>query len=458
MKNIFLFTLGKYFNYLLLFIRGVLLSLVLDVSSYAKWGIVMYILAYYTLFWFGIPNIVLTKLKDYELGSKQSSLMAGSSFVFVFIISLIYLPIIILSDYFNFFDKNELNYYVVFLIIILSVLNEISRNIARYNNHYLSIWLSDFFSIIPLIILLLLVPEYFTVNYAIWTLAFSSLLSFLILISKIKFLIDPEDFNPYLKLIYSIGVPLLIFNFSSYLLLIIVRYFLLQNYDDIVIANFNFGWLITNSIFLGLNVINWYLYPTLLKNLTNNTIKSPKRINHTQFLLFQVLFSFIIIIFLPPLFEFIIENFYTKYPESIIHFKYLLITQFIFYFTFYSSTYLVIMKKNKTLILSGFFASVFFVIGIFLTLNVFGEVRLTWLYYLLLSSALLFFTLLYINSITEGNILIIALSIICFISYGLVNNLLLKIILSLIFFVITIRLHKIIKTLINKIKYELNNI
>ena len=162
--NIFKFTFFKYLNFILLFIRGTLLSLTLGYEDYALWGIVMFVSSYHSIAGFGIPKIILTKLKDNNSIIYYSK-MVGSSSISIIILGLIYSLLYVFIS--NFIDITFQNNLSVFNLIILSCLlltNEVFMNAARYKKLYNIIILAEFTSIFPLLLLLLFFPHLASVN------------------------------------------------------------------------------------------------------------------------------------------------------------------------------------------------------------------------------------------------------------------------------------------------------
>ena len=164
----------------------------------------------------------------------------------------------------------------------------------------------------------------------------------------VSFIFDISDLPPFFKLILNLGIPLLLFNYSSYLIFILLRYYVLDNFDDVIVSNFNFGWFIANAFVVLLNTFNWYLYPIILRNLS---VKNSRNFNFHEFFYLQILISLFVISISIPAFEFITTNYYTKFELSTIHFKYILICQLVFYLSTYSSSYLIAIDKKKGLIL-----------------------------------------------------------------------------------------------------------
>ncbi len=457
MKSIFFYTVGKYLNYLLLFVRGILLAATFDYATYASWGIVMYVLSYFPIFGLGIPNIVLTNLKDFEVNSDECAKLAGSSILFIIYLCGIYLSIVFLLQITSFLQLDIINYYVLTLLVALYLIVDVLRNVARYSNRYLAIWTTEFFAIIPLLLLLVFKPVEITLNLSVSVITISTLLGMFILLKATRVIFKINDFVPFVRLIWKLGIPLLLYNYASYLLFLILRYFVLYSYDDTTVANFNFGWLIANGVILGLNIINWYFYPSLLKNLSAKN--DPKfRISQKEIFAIQFLIAAVVLGLIPLIFEFLVTGYFTKYQYSITHFKYLLTSQLIFYLAYYPSTLLVVEERNRVLIKSGLMVSGIFAITIWVNNSIGGQIELFLLYSLLIVSTILFYFYLSYSTIWKGPRLPFFISIVSLLLLGLINNPWYKIVVFGVVLIIGVLWIDQIKSFMKKIKYELGSI
>ena len=146
------------------------------------------------------------------------------------------------------------------------------------------------------------------------------------------------------------------FNYASYIIFILLRYFVLEKYDDQVISNFNFGWFISNAIVMGISTVTWYFYPMLLKNLKEFNKKNKFSFDDLYYL--QLVVSLFLLVF-NSFFKYFTYNFYDKFELSLIHFRFVLISQLIFYLSTYPSSFLIANDKKKELILSGIISAKF---------------------------------------------------------------------------------------------------
>lgn len=447
--NILKFTFFKYLNFILLFARGALLSLVLSYEDYATWGVIMFVASYHSIAGFGIPKIILTKLKDNNSITYYSK-MVGSSIISVITLGLIYYLLYLILI--NLLDIN-LQYDISILnLIILSCLlliNEVFMNAARGKNFYIVIILAEFSSILPLLIFLIIFPENASVNSCLIIYLISVVISIIIYTFYVSMIFNFKNLSPFFKLILNLGIPLLLFNYSSYLIFILFRYFILDNYNDIIVSNFNFGWFIANAFVLMLNTFNWYLYPMILRNLST---KSNKIFNFHEFFYLQIIISLIITCISIPVFEFITTNYYSKFAFSTIHFKFILISQLIYYLSTYSSSYLVAIDKKRGLVFSGLFSGLFFICYLSLiTLN------LNNIYYGLIFSSVIFLFLISYNINFIGHKIVFYLLSLFFASLSLIeNNYIFLILLCLSFLILVINFN-FFKSVIIKIKNESNN-
>jgi len=381
------FTILKYINFILLFIRGYLLSFFLSYESYAVWGIVMFVISYHSIAGFGIPKIVLTKLKDNHSPSYFSQLL-GTSIFYIICLAVLYIILYnFCALYIDFNIDNNLSVEALVILSALLLINDSFLNAARYKKLYKLIIICETVSIIPLIIALLILGSQILVIECIYVLIGSIILSISIYSFYVDFKLRIKNFIPYLDLIRNLGIPLLFFNYASYFIFILLRYFVLDSYNEEIISYFNFGWFIGNAIVMGISTITWYFYPMLLKNLKKSENKN--RFSFDELFYLQLFISFLIIIVVFPLFEIFTTNFYEKYQFSFIHFKYILISQLIFYLATYPSSFLIANDKKKGLIVSGLLSASIFIIYLY-TIKFYGNFQILSLYIGLIIASLVF--------------------------------------------------------------------
>ena len=411
--NILSFTFLKYVNFAFLFLRGALIASVLNVFDYSLWGVVMFATSYYSILGLGIPNIILTNFKDIE-DSKSRSILTGSAIFYSLCLLLIFIFIYsLISQHINLTFSENLNYYYLIFYSVLLVIIEILRNVSRYENFYKLILFSEFISTLPLILFLTIKPFSISINNMVLVLIFSLLVSIFVYFKYVSISFNKSSIYSFFKLILNLGIPLLIFNFSSYILFFLFREKILFNYDEYTISNFNFAWFLSNTIILSLNIFSWYLYPIILKKVSNNTNK----LFFKDYLFIQFLFSIIILSISDELLEFILLNFFDKYIDSVLHFKFLVLANLILYLTFYPSTYLVALDNKKPLLISGLVSVItFFFINYFIN-YLFTDRKLVYDYIgLLLSSISYLLSLTYLSKIKNSfNYILIVVSAYCFI-------------------------------------------
>ena len=347
--NILTFTFFKYVNFMLLFLRGILIASVLDIYSYSLWGVVMIATSYYSVLGLGIPNIVLTNFKDIE-DSRSRSLLTGSAVFYCFSLLLLFTATYyVVSAYFDFSYANHINYYYVIIYCCLMLVIDIFRNVSRYQNGYKLILYAEFISIIPMLLWLLIKPVVITVNGMLLVLILSMVIAVVVYLKHVSITLKRKSILAFFNLIPSLGIPLLIFNFSSYIIFLLFREKIVFSYDELTVANFNFAWFASNTIILGLNLVSWYVYPLVLRKVS----KGIETSRFSEYLVIQVILSLIILSVSSEVLRVILCNIFDKYVDSLIHFRFLIATNLIFYLSFYPSTYLVALDNKRPLIVSG---------------------------------------------------------------------------------------------------------
>lgn len=389
-------SIAKYAIYFLSFIRGLLIANEFSHEEYADWGIVMFVSAYYSIVGLGIPNLILLTVEKYSYGSKEMNKVVSTALIFIFILAMIMIILVLLLPEIFQEVSRSISLFSLITMSFGLVMAEALRNLARIAENYRKIVLSDFVSLMPLLTLLVVFPDKSTPDSALLAMVAGIYLSIVFLWSNQSFDLNTKDFLDFGKEIIIRGFPILFYNYSSYLLFIIFRADVLSSNDDELISNFNFAWLITNSIVLFLSVINWYYYPILLRKIASNKLSTEKVLYH-EVILLQLIISISLLFIAPRLFDFLVAIFMYKYQDSIIHFKYLLSTQILLYLTYYSSTYLVVNKIKYYLYLAGLTSGGFLLICLILIFDS-TTIELQGKYLILHISSIIFTTILHLKS------------------------------------------------------------
>ena len=110
----------------------------------------------------------------------------------------------------------------------------------------------------------------------------------------------------------------------------------------------------------------------------------------------------------PILAKIAIDTLFVEYHGSSVHFKHLLSAQVLLYLTFYSSTYLVALKRNWILYFSGFLASGLLFLSL-LSSPKYYILDLDLKYLLLNISCFIFFLILHLSTPLNDNRLVVVL-------------------------------------------------
>ena len=358
MKILSIFLVGKYINYAILFVRGLLLASLLNLSQYALWGQVMFVISYYSLFGLGIPNIVLTKYREEKEKDEASSELIGSSLVFISILTILLLVLVSIYNKIISSDHN-INSHLLVLLICSNIFLETYRNVARFKERYITILIGEFIVSLVLIIYLICNDTY-NINQIILILIVSTFFSVILLFKGVKHRFNARSLTQFRREIWKTGIPLLIYNFSSYALFVLLRYDVLGYNNDLVVSNFNFAWFVSNIIFLSLNIINWYFYPKLLVRASNKSNKYNE--DSSTFFRPQFLAGSFIFLIIPLIIPQIISLFFLKYEGSVEYFYYIIAGQYLYYMTYIPSTYIIAKGKHKILIYCAFFPILLFLL------------------------------------------------------------------------------------------------
>ena len=342
-------SISKYLLFILLFFRGLLIAKVFSIEEYSEWGIVMFVSAYYSIFGLGIPNLVLLAVDKYSYAKGEMNLVVSSAVIFIFLFAVV--STLVVVSFPQVFENVSRSISVLGLVVMSFglVLVETYRNVARLAQNFKKIILADFMSVLPLLIILVIIPDILSPNIALLTLIIGIAFSLFTLRNLYTFKLEARELISFGRNIVIRGLPVLFYNFSSYSLFIVFRYDILRSGMDVRISNFNFAWLMTNSIVLFLGILNWYYYPLMLKKLA----VKPNEKSYGELIYVQLVISLLILFGAPVLFDLFVSSYMPVYSDSTFHFRCLLNSQIGLYLTFYSSTFLVANKKNYVFYVAG---------------------------------------------------------------------------------------------------------
>lgn len=329
------FVLLRYFNFFLQALRGFALAYYLGPFLFGVFGYIMLYQQYLSYTNIGIQysvNAELALITNSESQEVKKKRIIDSAFSLTSIISVFLLFIAFLI----YFNKIELfpfegSYKYSFILISLTILTHFQQifvNILRIEKKIKEIILSDIIISLSILSIILFFDGVNLVNavFYVWAIVLACVvLYFKFLYSRnINFTTDE------VKLLLKVGLPLLIYNFSYYLMGLILRTLVGLFYPTIIMGYFSFANNITTAVMLGLDTITWVIFPSVIAKLAagsfNNLELRDYLISFTNKLVvivFTVIFASLLV--LPLLFLILPQYKMVEYSLSI-----LLINQIIF--------------------------------------------------------------------------------------------------------------------------------
>jgi len=314
-----------------------------------------------------VPNAVTVELSTevFDNFEKEKQVIGVAlSFLIGVAFLLIFSGILIHTFEFNFSNKYKFNQYaiLVFGLIGLDHLNQLYANIYRVYKKLTRIIVGEqIYIILPLAAVWFFRGENLLIILLL-SLMLSRGLSIVLYMVKAPFDISVHVNLKELKELLSIGIPLLIKNFSFYLITIAGHTIIGIFYSVEEMGYYSLAYTITNSTLLGLNTVAWLIFPTILKKTSKNVpdeeVAATVRKINDLYSTSVFLFVYCIILAIPVLFM-LLPNYTPAIPVLYI----LLLAQAIISVSFgYNSVAISRRKQFKVAKIS--IVAVFFVAGI----------------------------------------------------------------------------------------------
>jgi O-antigen/teichoic acid export membrane protein len=354
-KPVVFFTASRYFSYALLFLRGLLVAKLLGPYFFGIWGFITLYQQYLSFTSLGIQFAVNTELALLQQDDqKRRDSLINSSFTLTLIIFCIVVGVAFILQFFHIeIFKTEGSYkYIIltFLIAGLQHFRELFSNIFRVFNDYWRIAVGELLiAVVTLIVVFFFKDENLIVSLLLsWTISLA--ISIVIFVVNAPFKLRLSLELKEVKGLMSIGLPLLVYTISYYLMTLSSRTIISIYYDLDIVGYYTFANTITNATLLGLNVASWVFYPTILSKLKEGTGESEvrntvSRVNNLYGVA-VVLIVYLGIIFF-PLFYIFLE----KYRRAGTVLNILLLSQAVLSLGFVFNTLAIARKKHNQIAL-----------------------------------------------------------------------------------------------------------
>lgn len=346
--SIFKYSMIKYIALFFSFLKGILNAKFLGPELLGIMGNLTLILGYCSYANLGILNsmnreYILYKDKD----EKNAKTVLNTAFTSLLILALVFL---VLSIGVLFIYHNTYGVYIafIFIIAIFEQFKNYYINYFRLKDQYNMINIIEIiYSIIAFVLTILLISK-----YKVYGILFSMLVCgvaiFIIGVKKssdIKLEIDKKV----LKILISIGIPLLIYNLGFYILTTIDRWIIIKYYTDVDLGYYTFANSMVSATLVFVTSILFLLYPKVIKDFNeeegNNIIYKVNVYTRILEIASGIFFTIGIILFKP-----FIMLFLNQYAGSIGIYMLLLMAIITNNLAYFSNCYIVSNKKQRYLV------------------------------------------------------------------------------------------------------------
>lgn len=275
-RPVVFFTASRYLSYALLFLRGLLVAELLGPYFFGIWGFVTLYQQYLSFTSLGIQFAVNTELALLDAGNvKRRDSLINTSFTltcFIFIVLTI-AGIALQYSQIDLF-KSESSYQFIVLTFLIGGLQhfrELFANIFRVFNDYWRIAAGELLIAVVTLVVVFFFEDQTLINYLLLSWVLSLAVSIVFFLVKAPFRLRLEVSQSETRVLLAIGLPLLLYSISYYVMTLSSRTIISIFYDLSTIGYYTFAYTITNATLLGLNAASWVFYPVILARLKEGT-------------------------------------------------------------------------------------------------------------------------------------------------------------------------------------------
>lgn len=268
-KPTFLFVVNRYFGYMLQFVRGILVANFLGPFFFGVWGFLLLVNQYLSYTSLGLPYAINVELAiDDTANTQHQTRLIGYTLTFTTLLLVVlagiggliqYLPIPL-------FTKYSFGQYALssMLWVGFTHLTQVYANIYRVYQRLGRIMAAELLlAILPLVPLFFFTGEQL-IQAMLMAMIVASALAVAIYTIRAPFPIQPLwDWSLNQKML-TIGLPLLIYNLSFWMLMIAGRTIISIFYSVEMMGYFSLANTLTSATLLGLNTVAWVIFPTIL--------------------------------------------------------------------------------------------------------------------------------------------------------------------------------------------------
>ncbi len=313
---VLLFAGSRYVGYGLQFIRGMLVARFLGPYLFGVWGFLMLALRYLSYTSLGLQYAVNVELAtsvdsantDNEQEETIRVALTGTAIVAAL---LILSGVLIQLTGLSLFAKYSFNQYVAALASLagLTHLREVLKNVHRVYGNLARIAAGELLTATLPLLAALVFREQTLVFALLGALTLSEMVSIAILIVNAPFRASFSWLPKHVRHLLSIGIPLLVYNVSFYLIMIAGRTVISMFYPVQAMGYYSLANSITTATMLGLKAGAWVVYPDILsrtsQEVADETVAQTVQKVNDLYGTSVILVIFAMILILPLMFLFL---------------------------------------------------------------------------------------------------------------------------------------------------------
>lgn len=363
-NHILAFMINRYASYALLFIRGILMAKFLDPYYFGIWGFFTLVLQYFSYSSFGINYAITVQLSIGDQSESDNDRYSSIALFLTAIIDLVFLAAGILFQFsdLDLFSKFEFKRYVILILLIASFnnLQQVFVNIYRVKKKLLTIAVLETLASVILLTTTIIFRNKELIMVQLFFMMLTNLVSVIVYFIDRPFRFRLHLETRWVRSLFSLGFPLLIYNLSFYLITISARSVVSAFYPAEILGYYSLANSISYATLLGLQSIAWAIYPEVLENFSRTTdqdiirekVNVINRLYNTScFLMINLVIFFIplLLLFLP------------QYRSAISIITILMIAQGFLSTTFGYNSLAIAQKRQKSVANIGFLIILFIV-------------------------------------------------------------------------------------------------
>ena len=306
-----LFTASRYFSYAVQFLRGMLVAKVLGPYFFGIWGFLTLVQQYLSYTNLGLQFAVLVELttesaEDVRQKERAVSVALILTLGTAAVLLLLGLGVQLLGV--NLFEKFEFSQYVMLVVAYagLANLQHVLTSIYRVYKKLLQIAVSELLNAVILLVVVFLFKDAALVWALLGSMIVAALVSISLYLVRIPFKVRLEFDFSVAKHLLKVGLPLLVYNVSYYLIVVAARTVLAAYYSVEEMGYYSLANSLTTATLLGLQSAAWLVMPDVFSRThqgvkDEDALKTVSKVNGLySTAVFLVVFS--VILLMPALF------------------------------------------------------------------------------------------------------------------------------------------------------------